>query len=118
MYGGKRFPVAAATLSISATSTAAPAKSPIHALARANAERWIGSCASAPASRASWTCLAEIARTPSISHTRALASAAIQPQRRTSSTGMPASALAARCNVGVAAARPSVPSSARPSSSR
>ena len=88
MYGGKRLPVAAATLSVSAISAAAPAKSPIHALARANAERWTGSCASAPASRASWTCRAEIARTPSASHTRALASAAIQPQRRTSSTGI------------------------------
>ena len=37
---------------------------------------------------------------------------------RTSSTGMPAIALAARCNVGVAAACPSVVNRARPSSSR
>ena len=116
--GAMRLPVAAATLSVSAMIEEEPAKSPIHVLAIPNWERWSGSSAIAPASRASWTCLAEIALMPSTSHTRALAPAATEPHRRTSSTGMPASALAARRNAGVAAAWPSVPSSARPSSSR
>ena len=53
-----------------------------------------------------------------MSHTRLLANVAIHPHRRTSSSGMPVSALAARCRVGAAAAWPSVISSARPSSSR
>ena len=43
---------------------------------------------------------------PSKSQTSELAAVAIQPHRRTSSTGMSTSAFAARCNAGVAAACP------------
>ena len=49
MYGAKRLPVAAATLSLSAASEAAPGRSPIHVLHNANCQRWRGSCATAPA---------------------------------------------------------------------
>ena len=51
--GPAGLPVAADTLSASAMSAPAPAKSPIHALAKPNAERWSGSSATAPASRTS-----------------------------------------------------------------
>jgi hypothetical protein len=47
------FPVAVATLSLSTMSVAAPWKSPIQALIKPNAARWIGSSACAPESRAS-----------------------------------------------------------------
>ncbi len=49
------------------------------------------------------------------SHTSALAVVAIQPQRKTSSSGKSATAIAARCNVGVAAAWPSRITRDRPS---
>ena len=59
-------------------SSAAPGKSPAPALVPApSAERWSGSSASAPASRTSWTCRAEIASAPSSSHTALLAAIAI-----------------------------------------
>ena len=73
-----------------------------------NPERWIGSSASAPASRTSRTFLAQVARQTSSSHTVMLADWAIQPQRRRSSTGRSVSAAAACCNAGMAAACPSV----------
>ena len=92
-----RLPVAAATLSVSAMTDAVPAKSPIHGSVRPKLEREVGSCTSAPASRASWTCRTAMACKASKSQTRELADAAIQPHRRTSSTGMSATAFAARC---------------------
>ena len=93
VQGMLTLPVDAATLSASAMFEAAPAKSPTHARAMPSAERKSGSCPSAPASRTSWTCRAAIVYAPSLSHTALLAAVAIQPQRRTSSTGMSASTL-------------------------
>ena len=115
--GGNTVPVAAATPSASAISAATPSRSPVHEVDKAKEARCRGSCASTPASRTSLTCLAEIARMPSSSHTAVLAPIAAHPQRRASSTGISRSASAARCNVGVAAACPSVVSCAMPSSS-
>ena len=117
--GRDRLPVAAATLSLSATRRPAPAKSPEpcrvqrqrvevdRQLARARQRRGRAGPVVRDRDGAFGVPRAE------------LAPGASQPQRRTSSTGTAsASAFAARCNVGVAAARPSVASKASPSSSR
>ena len=84
VHGSLALPVAAVALSASAMFEAAPAKSPVEARAMPDAWRYSGSCPTAPASRTSWTCLAEMAYVPSLSHIALLAAGAIQPQCRTS----------------------------------
>ncbi len=120
LYGAMRVSVASVTASASAITSAALAKSPRHVTRMANAVRSIGSRASAPASRASWSWRVLIACHVSSSQSTLHGTVVNQPQRKFSSVETPsaAKAAAARLSIGAALARPSVISSANPSSSK
>ena len=119
-YGATRAPVASVTASASATSRPARSKSPLSETAWPSTLTPTARTSSAPASRATWTSRVATSRHVSKSQTKAAAAVASQPQRSTSSTETsgPANAVAARCSTGAAAGRPSVNTSAKPSSSR
>ena len=114
-----RLPVAAATLSASATSDAAPAKSP--GPRRCHAELRRGGAAAARARRRrgrAGPAAPAIACSASTSQTTRWRPWPSSPTAGRPPRGCATSASAARCSAGAAAARPSVVSSARPSSSR
>ena len=115
-----RDPVASQTASASAISKAAAGKSPRQVNVMACEFKSSANWSSAPTSRATRVCRTVIACQASSSHSSAAATCANQPHRSRCSTGTsaPAKVRTAWRSLGAAAARPSVMSSARPSSKR
>ena len=83
-----------------------------------NAWRWSGSSAKRTGVADELDLSVEIAMAPSWSHMAELAAGAASPTAGRPRPATARTAFAARCNIGVAAARPSVVSKASPSSTR